>query len=132
MPVSSSRKALARSWWPRVQVRTHTGPCTSHGSSILSGSEAQFPDEDYISAGASVVSPDELYASSDILLKVRPPLLDKGLGAMSELDSLKHGSTLISFLYPAQNQDLIKRLAEKQITSFAMDCVPRESIHVSH
>ena len=51
---------------------------------------------------------------------------------MSELDSLKHGSTLISFLYPAQNQDLIKRLAEKQITSFAMDCVPRESIHVSH
>lgn len=45
----------------------------------------------------------------------------------SEYDMLKEGSTLISFLYPGQNQDIMKRLGDKKINAFAMDCIPRIS-----
>lgn len=45
----------------------------------------------------------------------------------SEYDLLKEGSTLISFLYPGQNQDIMKRLGDKKINAFAMDCIPRIS-----
>lgn len=40
---------------------------------------------------------------------------------------MKSGSTLISFLYPAQNKDIVKALAENKVTSFAVDCIPRIS-----
>lgn len=49
----------------------------------------------------------------DIILKVRPP-------QDSELSSLREGSTLISFLYPAQNKSLVEQLAKKQINAFGM------------
>ena len=35
--------------------------------------------------------------------------------------------TLYSFLYPAQNPDLVAALAKKNLTAFGMDCVPRIS-----
>jgi NAD/NADP transhydrogenase alpha subunit len=46
---------------------------------------------------------------------------------MDEVALLKEGSTLFSFLYPAQNKGLVDKLAEKKMTAFAMDCVPRIS-----
>jgi len=42
-----------------------------------------------------------------------------------EVDSLKPGSTLISFIQPAQNKPVVEQLKEKNITSFAMDQIPR-------
>lgn len=42
-------------------------------------------------------------------------------------NKFKNESTLISFLYPAQNRNLIDELAKKKATVFAMDCVPRIS-----
>lgn len=83
------------------------------------GTEAKFLNADYEAAGASIVGVNSVY-DSDILLKVRGPLTE-------EVDSFREGSTLISFLYPAQNKELINQLAEKKLTVFAMDCVPRIS-----
>lgn len=52
--------------------------------------------------------------------QVRAPLHE-------EVASFRENGTLISFLYPAQNKDLVDQLAKKQLTVFAMDCVPRIS-----
>lgn len=83
------------------------------------GFEAKFRNEDYVASGANIVD-DKSAFNSDILLKVRQPM-------ESEYDLLKEGSTLISFLYPGQNQDIMKRLGDKKINAFAMDCIPRIS-----
>ena len=56
-----------------------------------------------------------------MILKIREP-------NASELDSIQNGSTLISLVNPAQNQDLVNRLNEKKITTFALDQVPRVTI----
>ncbi|KAF8163371.1 NAD(P) transhydrogenase beta subunit-domain-containing protein [Crassisporium funariophilum] len=85
------------------------------------GAEAQFLDEQYTAAGAKLVSRDELYRSSDIMLKVRPPLLGQ------ETDILKEGSTVVSFLYPAQNKAIVDTLSARKVNAFAMDMIPRIS-----
>ncbi|TDL21553.1 NAD transhydrogenase mitochondrial precursor [Rickenella mellea] len=91
------------------------------------GTEAQFLDSQYAAAGATLVSREELFDGSDILLKVRPPLLLGSGGKAGEIKSVKEGSTLISFLYPAQNKPTVDALAERKVTAFAMDMVPRIS-----
>jgi H+-translocating NAD(P) transhydrogenase len=78
------------------------------------GTAARFLDQQYVAAGATMVSRDELYASSDITLKVRPPLLDQ------EVNLLKPSSSLISFLYPVQNKDIVDALAARKINAFAV------------
>ncbi|KAI9446136.1 PNTB-domain-containing protein [Lactarius indigo] len=62
---------------------------------------------DYEKAGATLTSRERLLAGSDIMLKVRPPLQDQ------EVEHMKHGSTLISFLYPKQNKQLVEALAKR-------------------
>ncbi|KAK6168199.1 hypothetical protein SNE40_022075 [Patella caerulea] len=83
------------------------------------GVEAKFKNDDYAAAGANIKNTQDLY-KSDILLKVRGP-------SLAEVDQFKNGGTLISFLYPAQNKDLVDKLATKNLTVFAMDCIPRIS-----
>jgi NAD(P) transhydrogenase len=78
------------------------------------GVEAQFLDEQYAAAGATLVSKDEVFRSSDIMLKVRPPLLGQ------EVEALKEGSTIISFLYPAQNKSIVDTLATGKVDAFAV------------
>jgi len=85
------------------------------------GADAQFLDEQYVAAGAKLVSRDELYQSTDIMLKVRPPLVGQ------EAEFLKEGSTVISFLYPAQNKAIVDILAARNVNAFAMDMIPRIS-----
>ncbi|KAI0457129.1 NAD(P) transhydrogenase mitochondrial precursor [Xylaria acuta] len=84
------------------------------------GVEADFLDEAYEKAGATIVEPGAVWGAADIVLKVRGPNL-------AEIDRLKEGATLISFLQPAQNKDIVERLAARKVTSFAMDMVPRIS-----
>ncbi|KAI0431962.1 NAD(P) transhydrogenase mitochondrial precursor [Xylaria sp. FL1042] len=84
------------------------------------GVEAGFLDEAYEKAGATIVEPGAVWGASDIVLKVRGPNL-------TEIDRLKENATIISFLQPAQNKDLVERLAARKVTSFAMDMVPRIS-----
>ncbi|KAJ7709820.1 PNTB-domain-containing protein [Mycena rosella] len=82
------------------------------------GVNAQFLDEQYIAAGATIVSREEVFAS-DILLKVRPPLEGQ--------ESIKQGTTVISFLYPVQNKAIVDTLASRKVNAFAMDLIPRIS-----
>ena len=87
------------------------------------GSLANFSDAAYTEAGAIIANEvKSVWNDSDIILKVRGPELNG-----PEIDLLKEGQILISFLWPAQNPDLLKKLADKKVTAMAMDMVPRIS-----
>ncbi|RDB21183.1 NAD(P) transhydrogenase, mitochondrial [Hypsizygus marmoreus] len=85
------------------------------------GLEASFLDEQYATAGATLVSRDEVFQSSDIMLKIRPPLHGQ------EAEHVKEGSTIISFLYPTQNKMIVEALASRKVNALAMDMIPRIS-----
>ncbi|ETX29248.1 Re/Si-specific NAD(P)(+) transhydrogenase subunit alpha [Roseivivax isoporae] len=85
------------------------------------GERAGFLDADYREAGVTVVDgPDALWQGADVIAKVRPP-------TEGEVDRLDSGKTLISMFYPASNEDLMKRAADKGASVIAMDMVPRIS-----
>jgi NAD(P) transhydrogenase len=85
------------------------------------GIEAQFPDESYEAVGVTLKNRDDVWSESDIVLKVRAPNNE------GELDIVRPGGTIISFLYPANNFDTVAKLAKRGATSFAMDMIPRIS-----
>ncbi|MBF0180832.1 MAG: Re/Si-specific NAD(P)(+) transhydrogenase subunit alpha [Magnetococcales bacterium] len=91
------------------------------------GQEANFSDEVYQEAGAEIL-PDakSLCATADILLKVRAPMANPATKS-HEADLLREGMTLISFIWPAQNKELMDKLAARKVTVLAMDSVPRIS-----
>nr|MDP2192059.1 Re/Si-specific NAD(P)(+) transhydrogenase subunit alpha [Rhodoferax sp.] len=85
------------------------------------GNGANVSDEAYRAAGATVVEgAAPLWATSDIVFKVRGPTAD-------EVALMREGSTLVSFIWPAQNPELLKLLAARRATVLAMDSVPRIS-----
>ena len=87
------------------------------------GDGAHFSDALYTEAGATIANDAKsVWNDSDIILKVRGPELNG-----PEIDLLKEGQILISFLWPAQNPDLLKKLADKKVIAMAMDMVPRIS-----
>jgi H+-translocating NAD(P) transhydrogenase subunit alpha len=76
-------------------------------------------DGEYHEAGALIIDDTrELYADSDVILKVRPP-------EDNEADLFRDGGWLIGFIWPAQNREMLDRLGRKKCTVFAMDSVPR-------
>ena len=85
------------------------------------GDAANFSDDVYRAAGATIV-PDAagLWAASDIVFKVRGP-------SPEEVGLLREGGALVSFLWPAQNPELLQKLAARKATVLAMDSVPRIS-----
>ncbi|WP_353930473.1 Re/Si-specific NAD(P)(+) transhydrogenase subunit alpha [Okeanomitos corallinicola TIOX110] len=88
------------------------------------GEKAYFTDADYEAAGAKIISDTAtLWGEADILLKVSPPQ-DREDG-QSEIDLLKPGAVLISFLNPLGNPIIAKQLADKQITALSMEMIPR-------
>lgn len=85
------------------------------------GAEAGFLDGPYASAGATLVDDaSSVWKEADIVLKVRGP-------SAAEAEKTKEGQTIISFLQPAQNKELVEKLAVRKVTSFAMDLIPRIS-----
>lgn len=91
------------------------------------GASANFTDQAYKDAGVEVVSDTkQLWANSDIVLKVRAPEQNNALG-VHEADLLKDGGTLASFIWPAQNESLLEQLKTRNATVLAMDSVPRIS-----
>jgi NAD(P) transhydrogenase subunit alpha len=85
------------------------------------GEGSQIDDEAYRSAGAEIVADRaRLWSSSDIVFKVRAP-------DDAEVALLREGGMLVSFLWPAQNPELMKKLAARGATVLAMDSVPRIS-----
>ncbi|MFO0860608.1 MAG: Re/Si-specific NAD(P)(+) transhydrogenase subunit alpha [Phycisphaerales bacterium] len=89
------------------------------------GLATDIADNAYQEAGATIVDdPKALLSSADVVLKVRPPRTGAG-GSVDEVEWLAPGSTLISFVWPAQHRDLLDKLAARKVTAFGMDCVPR-------
>ena len=84
------------------------------------GDAANLADDTYVAAGATI-APDaaSLYAASDIVFKVRPP-------TPAEVAQLKPGATLIGFVWPAQNPELMQAMAARGLTVLAIDSLPRQ------
>ncbi len=84
------------------------------------GSAANFSDAAYEAAGCRVTAASDIWSGSDIVMKVRGPEAE-------EVAQLRSGQTFISFLWPAQNPELLETLTNKGVTAIAMDSVPRIS-----
>jgi NAD(P) transhydrogenase subunit alpha len=83
------------------------------------GDAANFSDEAYRAVGAEVIiGAAALWAASDIVFKVRGPTTE-------EVGLMREGSTLVSFIWPAQNPELMQQLAAKKVTVLAIDALPR-------
>ncbi|WP_309242618.1 Re/Si-specific NAD(P)(+) transhydrogenase subunit alpha [Limnofasciculus baicalensis] len=90
------------------------------------GEKANFSDYLYKDAECQIVPDAEtLWSSADIILKVRAPQMHPT--GKHEVDLLSEGGTLISFIWPAQNPELLEKLAARKATVLAMDAVPRIS-----
>lgn len=83
------------------------------------GKHASFTDEQYMVSGAIILNAVDIW-QSDLIYKVNPPNEE-------EISKLKDGATLVCFLYPAQNPDLVHKLSGKNVNVLAMDMVPRIS-----
>ncbi len=83
------------------------------------GDAANCSDESYRAAGAQIVdSAAKLWAQSDIVFKVCVP-------TAGEVDLMHEGQTLITFIWPAQNPELMQQLAARKVTVLAIDALPR-------
>ena len=83
------------------------------------GDAANFGDDAYRAAGAEIVSgAANLWGKSDVVFKVRGPTAD-------EVGLIREGQTLISFIWPAQNPDLMQQIAARKATVLAIDALPR-------
>jgi NAD(P) transhydrogenase subunit alpha len=83
------------------------------------GEKADFSDEIYREYGANIVNSETVW-QADLIYKINPP--NDG-----EIKAIKDGATLVSFIYPGQNPDLIGKLSARKINVLAMDMVPRIS-----
>lgn len=89
------------------------------------GVGAAFGDDDYVAAGAEIVGDTrEIWRTGDMVLKVQPPAQHPELG-VHEADLIREGGTLLCFLYPGKNKDVIDRLAARKATAIAVDQIPR-------
>ena len=83
------------------------------------GALSSFDDAAYEQAGAKVVNKKQVWGA-DIIFKLNAP-------TDSEIELMHEGQTLVSFIRPAQNKELVDKLNAKKITVLAMDMVPRIS-----
>ncbi len=90
------------------------------------GVGASFSDDIFREAGAKISEDAESVWASDIVIKVRPPQYNNEQNR-HEADLMKKGGHLISFIWPAQNKELLLQLAGKKATAMAMDSIPRIS-----
>jgi NAD(P) transhydrogenase subunit alpha len=89
------------------------------------GEAASFLDSAYLEVGARIAqTAEEVFSQADVVLKVRGPERPMD-SATHEADLFKQGAMLVSFIWPAQSKELIEKLAQKKMTVFGMDCVPR-------
>ena len=83
------------------------------------GFKASFEDQAFLDAGAKIGTAAEIW-QSDIIFKVNAPTDE-------EIAQMKEGTTLVSFIWRAQNPELMQKLTAKKINVLAMDAVPRIS-----
>jgi NAD(P) transhydrogenase subunit alpha len=95
----------------------------AQGAEILiekgAGENSAYPDSDFTDVRWAD-SPADIWSQADAILCVRPP-------ALEQVSRMRPGAILIGFLQPFQNPELVHALAERHITSFAVELVPRIS-----
>jgi len=83
------------------------------------GEGASFSDEMFSNAGAEIISDStKLFSEADIFFKVQPP-------TAAEAAMFREGSSFIGFLSAFVNHDTVRTLAQRGITSYAMEMIPR-------
>ena len=83
------------------------------------GDLANCSDDTYRAAGAEVIAgAANVWAACDIIFKVRGPTAE-------EVALMHKGQTLVSFIWPAQNPELLKQLEAAGVTVLAIDALPR-------
>lgn len=127
--ITSLKIGIPREIYPK-ECRVSATPDTATkliklGFTVLiesnAGEKASFGNRAYEQVGCTIIdNREQLWQDADIILKVRPPQPE-------EINFLTEGKTLISFIYPAQNPELLKELSHQKATVFAMDAVPRIS-----
>ena len=100
--------ALGRLAGPGVELLVEAG----------AGEAASFPDPAYAEAGGRVATAADVYTDADVVVKVQRP-------DPIEVGRLREGSALVALLQPLANRELVERLAERGVTSFSMDTIPR-------
>ena len=110
-----------------AQVPNTVSRLVKQGFEVLvqagAGIGAGYDDVAYETAGAKIIAdPALLWAEADILLKVQPPGKQDGC---SEIDWLQPGATLISFLNPWGAPLVAQQLAQREVTAFSMELIPR-------
>ncbi len=107
--VAATPETVARMVKAGLNVAVETG----------AGGGAFLTDADYEKAGARIVTdPTALLADADVVLKVQRP-------TFHEVDLIREGAVLIAMLGPLSDLELIKKLAERKITAFALELIPR-------
>ncbi len=84
------------------------------------GLASHFQDRDYIEAGAQTADKATVFKEADIIVKVNPPSGD-------DLPHFREGQVFVGLLFPYNDPELVKQLAEKKVTAFAMELIPRIS-----
>ena len=104
---------------------------TGDGAKVLveqgAGTGSFFPDSEYRKAGAQIAeTAAEVFEKADIILKVKEPLFSAASGC-HEIDMMKPGQYLITFLHPASpvNHEMVKKLAARGVISISLDSIPR-------
>ncbi len=85
------------------------------------GIKANFSDKEFSASGANIIATEkETIQTADILLKVLAP-------TNAEIELMHEGQVILSYLWPAQNPELLRKLADKKVNAIAMDAIPRIS-----
>jgi NAD(P) transhydrogenase subunit alpha len=91
------------------------------------GLPASHSDDEYREAGAEVVSdPKALFEGADVVLKINPPI--KREDGTDEVELIPSGALLIGQLKPHENAEALKRLADRGVTAFSMELMPRTTL----
>ncbi|NDV08816.1 alanine dehydrogenase [Rhodococcus sp. IEGM 248] len=93
----------------------------AHGHEVFveesAGVGSSIPDEDYLAAGAKILSSaDDVWASGDLILKVKEPIAP-------EYHRMREGQVLFTYLHLAADKPLTEELQKRQVTGIAYETV---------
>ncbi|MGH7130895.1 MAG: Re/Si-specific NAD(P)(+) transhydrogenase subunit alpha [Phycisphaerales bacterium] len=89
------------------------------------GAAAHFSADQYSAAGATIVDdPAALIGGADFVLRLGPPAV-AGQGAPQDIGHMRPGAMLLSSLMPTRNISVVRALADRRITAFSTDAIPR-------
>lgn len=92
------------------------------------GEKANYTDEKYSEKGVKIIeNTEELFSKGDIVIKVQRPVQNEKLNK-HEVELIKEGSYLVTFMYSLHYPELAQKCAEKKINVISMDQIPRTTL----